>query len=182
MNILLVSPLYPPDISEPAPYVKRLSRELASRDHTVTIVTYGYIPEEVPSVSIHATRKDRSRFIRIISYTRSLYRHFKEADVVIALNGPSVELPLLLVSLMAKTPFIFHVSDTRAFAHSQQHLPLQLLFTLVSKRASHIIYTEIPQRPEILPFTDTSTDRAGYESWWQEQLEGLMSLIRIYGR
>ena len=67
MRILLITPLYPPDIAGTAPYVKELAERLASA-HTVTILTYGHIPELVPNVIIHTVEKSSLLPLRIIRF------------------------------------------------------------------------------------------------------------------
>jgi hypothetical protein len=81
MRILLASPLYPPDIAEPAPYVKELALRL-SASHSVTVLTYGKHPETIERVRMHSVDKSTPRLVRLKAYTRALGAGLASAAVV----------------------------------------------------------------------------------------------------
>ena len=58
MTLVLASPLYPPDLAEPAPYTKELARRL-STTHTVIVVAYGRLPEKVPGARNKTLKKPK---------------------------------------------------------------------------------------------------------------------------
>ena len=150
MRILIGSPLYPPDLAQPAPYVKELAERL-SRDHSVHLVVYGEIPEKIPKVIIDSVSKKKPLFQRIFSYTKILLEKARSADVLYIQNGASVELPTLLVSFVTKTPVFLGISDMSAYQKSQRTIFLKILLYLVRTRARGVIQKMPLAKPEILP-------------------------------
>lgn len=168
MKVVLATPLYPPDIAPPAPYIKELATRL-NEAHDVHIVTYGHIPEAVFGVGIEAVSKRKRKVPRLISFTVALYRKSKWADVLFVENGLSVELPSLLCSLILKTPIIFHIGDVSANAKSQRRFLPRLLQHLLKLRAREILYAIPMERPEILPFGEP-VNLEPYEHSWNEHV------------
>jgi len=172
MKIVLATPLYPPDIAEPAPYVKELAQRL-SKTHQVTLVAYGRLPEQIPGVRIVAIDKRAPLPLRLIAYVRALRKAAKDADVVYAQNGPSVELPLLFVS----TRTVFHIGDTAAHVYAARHLLRRTLERLAMRRAQ--LVTEQPLvRPEVLPLEPRPD--AALQAWEESWSAHLKTLERAF--
>lgn len=199
MRILLATPLYPPDIAEPAPYVKEAAERL-SKDHTVSILAYNHIPEEVTGVRTIAVEKNRPVFIRLYNYIRALYLESKKVDIVYIQNGPSVELPLIIISLLTHTPFVFRLGDETALCHAVESWGHRILLSLAVRRARitithekssdyilHLssIFTanviDIPRphnRPEILPFEPyPHAAFSAYTTSWDDHIESLSKIL-----
>ncbi|HVW71641.1 MAG TPA: hypothetical protein VHB93_00630 [Candidatus Paceibacterota bacterium] len=173
MKVVIATPLYPPDIAEPAPYVKALATRL-SKSHEVTIVAYGRLPEPVPGVTIVAVAKDRPLIERLFSYTHALRRAAKDADVVIAENGASVELPAVLMALTTRTPFVLHIGDTAAHAVAEQNLGRYLIEQIARAHARAVIEDRPLARPEVIPFLPAPVaEETLYEESWQRHLSVL---------
>lgn len=175
MKIVLATPLYPPDIEEPAPYTKELARRLTKNGHVVAVVAYGRLPEQVPGVRIIAIDKRRPLVVRLASFTRTLWRMAHTVDIVYAQNGASVELPLTLVSLFVRKPFVIRIGDTRAAEHAARHTVLGAIHRLALRRARTTI-TDTPRpRPEVLPFVSAPTEaQHAYEASWGEHIKKLL--------
>lgn len=176
MKIVIASPLYPPDIAEPAPYVKELAKRLATR-HQITILIFGTLPEKVPGVTIIPISKRLPLLTRITRYIIALLKAAREADVVIVENGASVEFAAGVVALVTRKSFILHVGDTVAEVRARRSVGLSLVGRLARAQARHIV-TEMPlKRPEILPF-DAKPDAAiaAYEASWEVHLNNLEKL------
>jgi hypothetical protein len=173
MRVVLATPLYPPDIAGPAPYVKELAKRL-SKDHDVTVVAYGRMPEKVEGVRIIAVPKDRPMLSRLAAFYRALREAAKDADIVIAENGSSVELP---ASLIGKR-LILHMGDAAAHEHANQNLVRHVIERIAAAHAAHIV-RDIPlPRPEILPleeFPQKAMD--AYELSWDDHVRSLSSLF-----
>ncbi len=166
MHIVIATPLYPPDIENPAPYVKELAGRLIN-NHEITIVTYGHLPEQVQGVNIITVRKNIPLLFRLFAYGKALRRVTKNADIIYAENGPSVELPISLVSLVTRVPLVVHVGDKLAHKHASSHFLLRVIERLSHRRAEKII-TDIPSlKPEIFPLEQvrTTNQNAWNESW-----------------
>lgn len=171
MRIVLATPLYPPEIADVAAYAKELARRL-SKDHEVTVVTYAHLPEPISGVTVVAIEKHRPLLVRLLSFRNALARAIRGADIVLAVNGASIELPLLLVSRHRTTPLIFCVADRAA------HDRAGLLEHLASSRAGHIVSDFPPRRPEILPFAPRPTEElAAHERSWDAHVAGLSRLF-----
>src|SRR5438105_15127744 len=108
MKIVLASPLYPPDIAQPAPYIKELAMRLRAR-HSVALVVYGELPEKVDGVKIVSVSKRLPLIIRLIKFMFALARACADADVIYAENGASIELPLALVRYFTHARVLIHI-------------------------------------------------------------------------
>ena len=175
MRILIATPLYPPEVAEPAPYAKELARRLV-KDHEVTVVAYAHLPEAVPSVRVVVTEKRQALPSRLKAFTRALMREAKQADVVYAMNGPSVELPALFMSLATRTPLVFGMTDRPAHEYAKKHFFRYVLERIAFAHARAIIEQLPPPRPEILPLEPRpDAALADYEAKWAEHLRSLES-------
>ena len=195
MRILLATPLYPPDIAPSALYVKELAARLAAR-HSVSVIAYGHLPEEIKGVTIIPINKSSSRLRRLWRFGHTLGREAKKADVVIIENGPATELPASILSLLTGLQFIFHVTDTKAFLNNKKYSRRRIIRRLAAWRAKRIIVSlesmlptlpkravanfipHPPERPEILPFADyPEAELADYEKAWARHLKDLTNLL-----
>lgn len=193
MKIAIVSPLYPPDIAEPAPYTKELAKRL-SIAHEVTVLTYGTIPEEIRAVRILHTSKQRPLPIRLISFTYKLWSVSRSADILYVQNGPSVELPTILVSLLTRAKIIVCIGDVLAHNYAKGHRLLRYIEKSVflvadaivvetegiisQKKECNVVALPTPGvRPEILPFEDAPAEKmARWNTEWEEHISALIKL------
>ncbi len=177
MNILILSPLFPPDTGTPASYVKELADRLGKR-HEVTLHIYGYLPEEVMGVPILATDKRKSLLFRLLSFTRTLFSHKRQFDLILVNNAPSIELPFLFFSLLRKTPYVLLESDPLAKKKSTRGF-YKILHRFISKHAKYIIEPDEAsyQKDEWLPFTDFDTAKEERRNtWWDTHLTSLTTV------
>lgn len=181
MRLVLATPLYPPDVEWPAPYIKELARRL-SPTHAVTIVTYGEMPETIEGVEIISISKRHPRAARLIAYTRALRRAARSADLIYAENGASVELPLIIVSFLSRTPILMHLGDQRAHVRAQKDTALKTIEKAALSSAKKVITDSPLERPEILPFKEYPiNEMAAYEASWLKHTEMLEDLF-IYAK
>ena len=183
MKILLVTPLYPPDIAQPAPYTKELASRLTSGATTshgiVTIATYGSHPEKIPGVTILTTSKHRPLLVRIFLFTILLIRPILAADAIIFENGASVELPILLLSFFIHKRYIFQISDTRAHSTALKGTLRGKIEQLARSRARVVIPDMPLPRPEILPLDPYPTQEfEAYENSWRTHLELVLTACK----
>ena len=184
MKIVVASPLYPPDIATPAPYVKELARRL-SKDHNVSILTYGRLPEVLSGVSITAIDKRTAALKRLAKFTYQLWQQAKHGDVVLVENGVSAELPMIVVSFLTKTPLLLHSNDEKALAQHQHNLLRRLIFQAAERRATTTITHEsLPHplpKPEINPLIGTDeVAKAAHETSWNDHLAAITNLFVPY--
>lgn len=179
MNILVVTPLFPPDVSIPAVYAKELVSGLSSLPNTsVTCIHYGQYPETAGGASFISIKKNVSSLQRLFQMSKVLISHFRY-DVVILLNGQSVELPYLITNKWSRTRLIFIDNDTRASRHATKFKTLLRNMT-IRKARSHITPDKILlNKPIIYPFLNTpQNDNFLYSSAWQKHLELIISLCQ----
>jgi|SRR3989344_760047 len=173
MRIVLATPLYPPEIAEPAPYVKELARHLSGR-HAITVVAYARFPEKVLNVRIVAVNKRWPLLIRLPAYFFALLRATRDADLIYAMNGASVELPVALTAFVTGRPIIFHVGDTAAHERAKQSRVLQLIERSAFAHAKRVLSDSPDTRPEIIPFESFPAKKmATYERSWQTHTNAL---------
>lgn len=171
MKIAIATPLYPPDIAPPALFAKELARRMAPH-HEVSLLAYTYIPEEIPGVSIISVFKRHPLPLRLFFFTSALWKVMREVDHVYVVNGPSVELPLLLVSSLTRTPYTLCRIDWPAYERTQKRDFEKAVHAVVAKRAAQVIDSAPLPRPEILPFGNPPTaELAAYEASWQQYVE-----------
>lgn len=174
MKIVLATPLFPPEIAEPAPYVKELAKRLGAL-HEVTVVAYAHLPEEVPNVRIVEVDKRRPLLVRLLAFTYMLCRSVRQADVVYAMNGASVELPALLASFVCRTPLIFAVADRAAHERAKGGGVIGFIERRAFARSRCLVRDLPPPRPEILPLEPRPAEAlAAYDVAWATHERGLL--------
>jgi hypothetical protein len=179
MKIVLATPLYPPDIAEPAPYVKELAKRLTG-PYAVTIVTYGRLPEPVPYAQIVAVDKRQPLAKRLVVYARALWRAAKGADIIYAQNGASVELPIALMGLFLRKPIVIHQGDVAAHQFAQKHFIYGLIERLAYARARKVVTDSPLPRPEILPLEPYPTEAfEAYEESWKKHVRILAESLHV---
>lgn len=181
MKILITTPLYPPDIAEPAPHVKELAKRLKS-NHGVSILTYGNFPEKINSVEILATSKQKPLPIRLVNFFILLIRSATGADVIYSENGASVELPVLIASTLLSKPLLLHIGDTKAYEFAQKNRLHRFIHKLIERKATAVIVHRTLPKPEILPFGEgASEDTKKYEIEWERHIGELLYHMKKYG-
>ncbi len=202
MRILLITPLYPPDIAEPAPYVKELASRLSSR-HAVTVLAFNHIPEEITGVQFISIEKSNTLPVRLFHFMNALIRAARDTDVIYVQNGPSVELPVLLFSFFTHIPIYIRLGDEVSLTHATTHPTLGWLLRHTMLRAFGIIahtrtssasmffMKNIPPdrihnierpmpRPEILPFVPYPTEAMSvYETSWNTHIAELTRALHL---
>lgn len=201
MRILLVTPLYPPDIAGPAPYVKELANRLRGT-HGVTILAYGHLPETIPDVETVTVEKRLPALVRMALFTWKLIMLQRNADIVYVQNGPSAEVPFALASFFSPVRRVLRLGDAVALTHTvHRRLFHRTLLTAMHRAQTLIIpKTTVPVvealiatptlakkcvripspdvRPEIHPLHEYPKDSfAQYEASWQEHITALLTCI-----
>ncbi len=119
MHILIVTPLYPPDIGRLSVYVKEVASRL-SKEHSVQIATYGKFPEKLPGVDIVSTDKSWPVVIRTLLFTFRLWKAARQAELLYVSDGASVGLPAVLVSWLRSAPMSRFVMEDEARERAEQ--------------------------------------------------------------
>ncbi len=172
MKIVLATPLFPPDIAEPAPYVKELAKRLARR-HSVTVVAYGNLLEKVQGVELVAVDKRQPLPVRLLIFLFALLKASAGARLIYIQNGPSVELPAGLVARLLRKPLCMRLGDSAAHEYAQTHAWRRAIERFALRRARTINAPSMA-RPEILPLEPwPDVPLAQWEASWQAHIEEL---------
>lgn len=190
MKIALLTPLYPPDIAPLASYTKELAMRMGE-EHEVTVVAYGYLPEQAHGVRNMTVDKRTPLFIRLFNYTLLLKKVSRDADIIYAQNGASIEFPLVLVSLFAGTPYMLRLGDGEAQNRAKKSFVLGFIERMAIKNARTVIvpthqlfagiHTTVIDdplvKPEIHPFTNSPVDLSTHEESWNIHIAKLNKLF-----
>ena len=178
MKIIIATPLYPPEISGTATYVKELAKHLSGK-HEVIIVAYGHIPEKVNGVKIYTINKNRPIFIRLVAYTLSLWQIYRGVDIIYSQNGASVELPIIIVSIFTGIPIVFSISDIMAHERASRGGILGFIENLALKKSVSIVKNFPIKKPIIYPFEPKNKNEWDkYESSWTEHINSLEKIFK----
>ncbi len=107
MNIVLATPLYPPEIGGPATHAALLARDLPARGIGVEVLPFSRV-RRLPSGIRHAC------------YAYLAWRAALRADAVVAEDAVSVGFPAMLAARFAGRPFIVRVPGDHAWEQGRQ--------------------------------------------------------------
>jgi hypothetical protein len=180
MRITVITPLFPPDIGAPAPYVKTLLQKLNS--HQVHAIIYGHLPESVPNITYTTIDKRSSKFVVLLKAIWEIYHAGKNCDLIIINNGLSTELPTWLVSYFIRTPILLCLSDQLAKQASEFGLYKQV-HQLLKNRITGTI--ELPTDEKLflpiekLPFASIDDEmNVQQNTWWIEHVAKIESYVK----
>lgn len=180
MKLVFATPLYPPDIAEPAPYIKELATRMA-KNHEITIVTYARFPEKIPGVRIFSINKRLPLPFRLIAYTFTLLRVLRTTDIIYAENGASVEIPVGVVSFFTRRPLIMHIGDAKAHKNATEKTLLKYTERFAFSCAKKVFTDTPPPCPETLPFSPTPEEKiTTYRTSWETHIKNLENLFQHY--
>ncbi|MEX0933944.1 MAG: hypothetical protein WD003_01630 [Candidatus Paceibacterota bacterium] len=181
MRIVIATPLYPPDTADLALYTKDLAQRL-SASHTITIILYGTLPEDISGVQFICVDKHKPTLLRIFLYIKALAKAVQKSDILYAQNGPSVELPVGIIARFFKIPLITHRGDLKAHQKTQKSFFLRLLKDFSESCSLEVITKTPPTKPEVLPFQPKPQEKLlDYERKWKEHVDTLEALFKKYG-
>jgi hypothetical protein len=177
MNILLLTALFPPDVSQPSAYAKKLATVLAAdQNNQVQVLHYGELPEQVPGATIHSIKKDAPKLKRIWSYTQRLMELRTSNDVLIILNGPSVEIPFLLLAPILHRKKIICIKNDSGAAKKSPWLSLVVHF------AHEVVTpgTNLSNVPLRHPLDEAATEHVWqqYQQSWKDHCDEIIALCQ----
>ena len=119
MKIVVATPMYPPEIAEPAPYVKEVSKRL-SAEHEVTIVAYASTSEKVLGVNLVTVDKRNPLPIRLLKYTYALFKASYGKDIMYVQGGTAAGLPAVIVGYLRNIPVVLRFNEDEAWERATQ--------------------------------------------------------------
>jgi hypothetical protein len=173
MRIVIATPLYPPDVAPSARYGKEAALRL-SKNHEVTVLTYGHLPEEIEGVTTVAVNKRQPLPFRLFECMQKIATYSKNTDVLYLQNGSSMELPALIGTMFSNVKILFHTSDEDARTRTDKNPLTAFVFKLLSRKALCVIEKAPLQKPEILPFAPKpEKELVAYEKAWSLHIKEL---------
>lgn len=118
MHLTIVTPLYPPDLGRLSRYVRELAIRL-NAEHTVTVVTYGTIPEETAGVLIRTVSKNLPILLRISAFTFRLWLESRRSDALYVCDGASVGWPAIVAAWFWRIPVVRLVMADEVWERAQ---------------------------------------------------------------
>lgn len=119
MKIILATPVYPPEISSLATYVKQLALKLRDK-HDVTIVAYASTSERIEGTTLRTVSKQRQLPFRLLKYFITLYKASRGADVIYVQNAVVAGLPAVLVGKLRKIKVVLKFVGDEAWEHANR--------------------------------------------------------------
>lgn len=119
MQIVLATPVYPPEIGGPATYTKELCERLSDTHH-LTVVALSDEGREFPRTKLIKISKQQNLSIRLWKFFTALYTSSKEADLIYVQNAMAAGLPTALVSIFTGIPFILKFVGDEAWERATQ--------------------------------------------------------------
>lgn len=183
MRLVLATPVYPPELGEPAAYVKELARRLAEVGHDVQLVIFANQWEEVAHVSCVAVSKKQPVVWRFFSYTMALYRASAGAGCIFAYNTVAAGLPARLVGWLRRIPVIVWIREDEiwerasrlGYTHESRalfvdHAPpvfslriLSVIHRFVLKQATRVVVSHEALRTHVVRAYGLRADRVHCE-------------------
>ncbi len=121
MRILIATPIYPPEIGGPATYVHELCDRLG-KTHDITVLAYTDEGEAFPHTRLISVSKRWPLPVRLSIYFIKLLRVAKNFDVMYVQNAMASGLPVALVSIVTKVPFVLKFVGDEAWERATQKI------------------------------------------------------------
>jgi len=119
MNIVIATPIYPPEIGGPATYTKELVGKLKG-NHNLTVVAYTHNGTEIPGSTLIGVEKHLSLPLRLTTFFFAIYKAAKEADVLYVQNAVAAGLPTVLAGLLRKKPVVLKFVGDESWERATQ--------------------------------------------------------------
>lgn len=133
MKIIFATPLYFPEIAEPAPYIEELAKRLCNK-HAITTVAYTNNHDGTHCTKLLAVNKNRSLPVRLFQYTLTLYKASRDADIIYAQDALAAGLPAIIVGYLRNIPVILRMVGDESWKRATQlNFTTQDLETFLSK-------------------------------------------------
>jgi len=114
IRILVISPLFPPEIGGPSTYVVPLARGLSSRGHKIEILTLAEAhPKEKYGLEVFSVLHKEGAAVRETRLLKSIISRARNADVIYALDVAAIGMQSILAGkLLGKPVLVRYAGDT----------------------------------------------------------------------
>lgn len=120
MKIIVATPIYPPEIGGPATYTKELCERVYAK-YDITVVAYTDSQKVFSGTKLISVSKTKSLVLRLITYTKAIWRASSNADVIYVQNAMASGLPVAIVSIFRHIPFIVKFVGDEAWERASQY-------------------------------------------------------------
>ena len=120
MKIIIATPVYPPETSLTATYVKEVASRLNHDGNDITVITYANVAEDIEGVRTIMVKKSQPVVVRFLNYTFALFKATKNADVLFVQEVIASGLPALIVSLLRNIPIVLHLTQDEALKRNRK--------------------------------------------------------------
>ena len=110
MKIVIATPLYPPEIAEPALYIKELAHRLCEK-HDVQVIAYTKQKQVETCPQVIPVDKRAPLIIRLFNFTGALWKASKAADYIFAESALASAIPAMAIGYVRRIPVMLHVRE-----------------------------------------------------------------------
>lgn len=118
-KVVIATPIFPPEIAEPAFYIKKISKPLSEK-YKISIVAFSNFPKTIPDTKIIPINKNKIFIFRFSNYIKELYKESKNAEVIYSQNAVASGLPSVIVGYLLKIPVIIRFIGDEAWERATQ--------------------------------------------------------------
>lgn len=110
MKITIATPLYPPEIAEPALYIQELAKQLCTSKQ-ITVVTYARRGEDGVCPEVITVNKHEPLFLRLFRFGITLWKTAAKSDVLFVESAIASAFPAVIVGKLRHIPLVLHVRE-----------------------------------------------------------------------
>lgn len=136
MKVLIVTPLYPPEIGGPATYTAALMARLPACGFSLTLLPFSRV-------------RSYPKFLGRLIFTYQIWQAGKKVDLIYAQDPVSVGFPVFLAARLLRKKFILRVPGDHAWEQGIQRTSLKLLLD------DYLLATNLPWLVKILKKAQT---------------------------
>jgi glycosyltransferase involved in cell wall biosynthesis len=133
MKIVLVAPLFYPDVGGPATHVRKIADFISQKGHQVIVIAYGENVSD-QSLGYRVVRVSRTypSPVRWGAYLLHVLRHVFGADLVYTFDLTAAGLPAALSATLLRKPFFIRIGGDpiweRVVEHHKRFIPLNAYY------------------------------------------------------
>jgi glycosyltransferase involved in cell wall biosynthesis len=133
MKIVLVAPLFYPDVGGPATHVRKIADFLSQKGHRVVVIAYGENMSDL-SIGYQVIRISRSYIspVRWLLYLLHTLKNTFGADLVYTFDLTAAGLPAALSATLLRKPFFIRIGGDpiweRVVEHHKRFVPLNAYY------------------------------------------------------
>jgi hypothetical protein len=144
----------------------------------MSVLLFGEHPERAGNTTFYSIPKKNRSLKRLLAFFITLRKLARQVDIIFAESGLSVDVPILALSLVTRTPIVRHRADKH-----QKHTGLlyKIVQRVLTARIPLYIEETPLSRPETFPFAQKPTQEIqDFESSWTAHTCHVESVCKTY--